>query len=494
MTSRESALWVDSEARPFSSEVEPRSNYFVSRVKKDFRGGLSTIGGIVTTVHRDLGDSALAVRLRSSAYVSGLDFGHLFANRTWEVSGTAVGSYISGSTPVLIAAQRSSVRFYQRPDASYLHVDSSARRLAGWAGTLNINKSAGKHWTGDLRTNAISPGYEINDLGFQNNSDRVTVSGGLNYDERIPGKHLRNWGAGLRPEFRTNFGGDITGKTLRGDVDVQLLNFTGARVNLSHDFEALDDRLTRGGPLSAAVPSTTISANLNSDSRKPLTWNLSASEKWDDAKGWSQSRGIRFGFRPTSWFSGELGPNYSRSRNAAQYLARVTDAFATNTFGARYIFSEIRQTTLSTQARLNWTMSPRLGLSVVAEPFIASGQYATPQELRAPRIFAFNVYGKDVGTARQDPDTRVFTVDPDGTGPAAAFTISDRSFNTRSMNATANVRWDWRDGSTFFLVWQHRRANPATFGSFSWNRDVHDLFASPSENTLMFKFNYWFNM
>ena len=436
----------------------------------------------------------MAGRLRSSAYVSGLDFGHLFGNRTWEVSGTAVGSYITGATPVIIAAQRSSVRFYQRPDASYLDVDSSAQSLIGWAGTFNINKSAGEHWTGDVRTNAISPGYEINDLGFQNSSDRVTVSGGLNYDERLPGKILRNWGAGLRPEFRTNFGGDVTGKTLRGDFDLQLLNFTGARVNLSHEFRSLDDRLTRGGPLAATVPSSNISVNLNGDSRRPYTWNLSASERWDESNAWSQSRGFRLGFRPTSWSSGELGPNYSRSRGTAQYITRVTDALATNTFGARYIFSEIRQTTLSMQARLNWIMSPRLGLSVVAEPFVASGQYGTPQELRTPRTFEFNVYGRDIGTVQRDAETRAFLIDPDGVGQASAFTVSDRSFNSRSMNATANVRWDWRDGSTFFLVWQHRRANPAQFGTFDWNRDVRDLFGSPSENTLMFKFNYWLNM
>ena len=418
----------------------------------------------------------------------------MFANRTWEVSGTAVRSYINGSTPVIIAAQRSSVRFYQRPDASYLHVDSSARSLAGWAATLNLNKAAGTHWTGDVRTNAISPGYEINDLGFQNNADRITISGGLNYDERVPGKHVRSWGAGLHPEFRTNFGGDVTGKTLRGDVDVQSRNFTSVRVNVSREFEAIDDRLTRGGPLAATVPSSSIGFNVNGDQRKAFTWNVSANEKWDESKGWSQSRGVRFGFRPASWLSGELAPNYSRSRNTAQYLTRVTDAFATNTFGARYIFSEIRQTTLSTQARLNWTMSPRLGLSVVAEPFIASGAYATPRELRTPRTFTFNAYGKDVGTVQYSTDTRTYSIDPDGLGPAAAFTVADRTFNTRSINATANVRWDWRDGSTFFLVWQHRRANPAQFGTFSWNRDAHDLFATPSENTLLFKFNYWFNM
>lgn len=493
VTSREEAPWVDSAAKRFRTEVEPRSNYFAARVKKEMSEGQSSIGGILTMVHRDLGDSLLATRLRSSAYVSGVDFGHSFANRTWELSGNVVASYVNGTSAVLTSAQRSSVRFYQRPDADYLEVDSSATHLAGWTGALGLKKSSGTHWTGEVNASAVSPGYEINDLGFQNNADRATVSGGVNYDQRVAGKHIRNWGVGVRPEFRTNFGGDVTSRALRADMEGQLLNFIGGKINLSHEFSSLDDRLTRGGPLAASVPANNVSVNLNGDSRKAYTWNISASERWDESGAWGQSRNIKFGFRPASWWSGEIGPKLSRSRGTAQYLTSVSDPLATATYGRRYIFAGIRQTTLSLQTRLNMTMSPQLGFSLVAEPFIASGEYSGPRELRAARTFEFNDYGVDVGTMRRNDDTRRFEIDPDGAGPAQAFTVADNSFNTRSMNATANLRWDWRSGSTLFLVWQHRRSNPANYGRFDLNRDFHEIFGKRAENTLMFKVNYWFN-
>lgn len=493
LTAREVAPWVDSLAQGFQSEVEPLSNYFVTRVSKDLRAGQSMIGGIFTSVQRGLGDSTLATRLRSSAYVSGVDFGHLFAKQAWEVNGNIVGSYISGAAPVLTAVQRSSVRFYQRPDADYLAVDSQATRLAGWSGSLNLKKNNGKHWTGDIGTSFISPGYEINDLGFQNSSDRISLDGSLNYDQRDPGKRFRNWGITVRPELRTNFGGDITKKTLRGDANVQLLNLIGGRINFAHDFSSLDDRLTRGGPLALSVPVNDVSFNMNGDSRRAFTWNVFVSERFDAAGGWRQSRNVKFGYRPSSWLTGEIGPNYSRGRTTAQYVSSVEDPFAVATYGRRYIFSGIDQNTLSMQTRLNLTMSPTLSISMVAEPFIASGHYDSPQELRAPRTFEFNQYGKDIGTVMRNADTRLFEIDPDGAGPANAFAISDRSFNTRSINATANLRWEWRPGSTFFLVWQHRRANSASYGDFRFNRDFHDIFAARSENTLMFKVNYWLN-
>jgi len=493
LTARVVAPWVDSTAQRFASEVEPLSNYFVTRVSKDLRAGQSMVGGIFTSVRRGLGDSTLATRLRSSAYVSGFDFGHLFAHQAWEISGNIVGSSINGAAPVMLAAQRSSVRFYQRPDADYLAVDSQATHLAGWSGALNLSKNNGRHWTGDIRTSFVSPGYEINDLGFQNNSDRISLNSSLNYDERNPGQHFRNWGVTARTELRTNFGGDITQKALRGDANVQLLNFIGGRINFAHEFTSLDDRLTRGGPLAMSVPVNDVSINLNGDSRRPFTWNVFASERSDASGGWRQARNVKFGVRPASWLNGEIGPNYSRARTTAQYVTSISDPLALATYGRRYIFSGINQNTLSMQTRLNLTMSPTLSVSMVAEPFIASGQYDSPEELRTAGTFDFNRYGTDIGTVVRNADTRLFVVDPDGSGPASAFSIADRSFNTRSINATANLRWEWRPGSTLFLVWQHRRANPANYGDFRFNRDFHDIFSARSENTLMFKVNYWLN-
>ena len=493
VTARETATWVDSASQRYSSEVEPQSSYFVARARKDLREGQSNIGGIVTMANRNLADSALAQRLRSSAYVAGVDFGHLFGNRTWEVSGSLAGSHIIGSESVMISAQRSSARYFQRPDATYLGVDSAATSLSGWTGALNVSKSAGLHWTGNLRTSAVSPGYEINDLGFQNSSDRISVSGGVNYDENDPGRVLRKWGMGLRPEMRANFGGDIVGRAVRGDADAQLLNYVSGRINFSRDLSSLDDRLTRGGPLAHTLPSGNISVNLNGDSRKAYTWSLSASERQDDSGAWAQSRNAQFGFKPAGWWGGELSANYSRSRSTAQYVTSVYDTLATGTFGRRYVFAGIAQTTVSLTTRLNVTMSPRLTFAFVAEPFIASGAYGTPKELRAPRTYDFNVFGRDVGTARYDADAHSYEIDPDGAGPASAFTVSDRSFNTRSVNATGNLRWEWRPGCTLFLVWQHRRSNPATYGDFDWRRDGRELLGGRADNVLLFKLNYWWN-
>ena len=65
------------------------------------------------------------------------------------------------------------------------------------------------------------------------------------------------------------------------------------------------------------------------------------------------------------------------------------------------------------------------------------------------------------------------------------------------------LRWEWRPGSTLFIVWQQRRVNSVTgqgaaganswVGTFDWARDAGDIFGVAADNILMIKVNYWLN-
>ena len=93
------------------------------------------IGGILTAVDRDLSTPGLALSLRSSAYVAGVDFRHETTDRSWSLDGSATGSRIAGSAPVLLAAQRSSARYFQRPDSRFQRLDSAATGMSGFLST-----------------------------------------------------------------------------------------------------------------------------------------------------------------------------------------------------------------------------------------------------------------------------------------------------------------------------------------------------------------------
>ncbi|NIT85524.1 MAG: hydrolase, partial [Gemmatimonadetes bacterium] len=131
--------------------------YGVARVQRDFRDGRSAVGFIGTGVARD-GGAAAALNLRSRALTGGLDFRHRFGGDRFQVSGYAVGSRVSGSRETIEATQRSSSRYFQRPDADHVRLDPERTSLDGWAGFLQTSKIGGGFWRFSTGAQLRSPG------------------------------------------------------------------------------------------------------------------------------------------------------------------------------------------------------------------------------------------------------------------------------------------------------------------------------------------------
>jgi hypothetical protein len=404
VTARQMAPYVDIAGNREEAQVSPLSNYFVGRVRKDFRSGQSALGGIGTAVHRDLEEPVLANLLRSSAYSGGLDFFHEWSNRAWSLQGQLAASRITGSPQVIENAQISSARYYQRPDAQHLALDPEATSLAGYTANLELHRQAGVHWRGNVQLSASSPGFEVNDLGYQRNADRREVEARLQYQETRPGDLFRRYDVSVQPRASWNFNGDRLSTNVSSRLSLTFLNYWSTHLNYQHELAGLDDRLTRGGPMAKRPASEQISLTVSTDFTKAYSGMLTLRREWDKAGGLQHSLGGRISLKPTSTTDFSLGPRLSFNRSAAQYLTTVTDPVATETFGARYIFAELDQTTLSVDTRLNVTFTPDLTLELFAQPFVASGDYGTPMELAAPRTFDFLRYGIDAGTAHLDED------------------------------------------------------------------------------------------
>ncbi|MDQ3310322.1 MAG: DUF5916 domain-containing protein, partial [Gemmatimonadota bacterium] len=503
VTAREEAIFVDRSAVEHRAAVEPLSNYFVGRVKRDLRSGQTVLGAMVTSTHRALSDAALAGRLRSAAYAGGVDFKHEWANRAWSAVGFVSSSSILGEPQAITAAQRSSARYYDRPDAEHLTLDPTATSLGGYNARLDVGKRAGLHWTGNVALTATSPGYEINDLGFQTLADRRGISGSLNYAEYQPGSVFQQWNVNGSLGSRWNYGNDFLGSTASVGASGLLLNYWGGGFSLYHSFAGLDDRLTWGGPLARGLAETGFDASVYSDSREAWTGSGSTSFARDQAGGWRAFLGTDFGWRAASNWNVSVGPYLSRYHSEVQFLAAIADPTAVSTYGNRYVFSDVSQTSVGLNTRLNVTFTPNLALSVYAQPFVSSSGFGLPKELSAPRTLEFGRYGTDVGSLEYDAETRSYRVDPDGGGPAAPFEIYNGNFNTRSLRGNAVLRWEYRPGSTLFLVWQQNRfdyldafgANPgsSSVGRFNLARDTRRLFGAAPDNIFMLKVNYWLN-
>jgi Domain of unknown function (DUF5916) len=63
----------------------------------------------------------------------------------------------------------------------------------------------------------------------------------------------------------------------------------------------------------------------------------------------------------------------------------------------------------------------------------------------------------------------------------------------KSFRTTNVLRWEYKPGSTLFVVWQQARENDAVPGGFRFRRDVHDIFGVAPRNVFLVKLAYWVN-
>jgi len=490
VTSQGSAQIQRADGTRTSEAVEPLANYGVLSLRKDMRGGGSGIGVLATTVNRRLNDPLLD-GLRSSAFTTGMDFFHRFGENSFAVSGTLGASHIRGDSTAITNAQRSSARYYQRPDQDYVTLDPTATSMSGFAASMQIGKVAG-NWTYGSDFFAYSPGFEINDAGFQTQTDRIFHGLRLSRRWLRPGKVFQRATSSATWTQSWNFGGVRQSRQAGLAWNGTFHNYWFVGMNAAYNFTSLNDRSTRGGPLTEFPSSWSTSLFVGSDGRKPvsvLAVGFYARNKYD---GWGGGSNVNLTIRPTGAVSFSIGPTYNRTHSIGFYVTQRTDPDAVATYGSRYIYSELVQSTLDATIRADVAITPDLSIQLYAQPFLASADYQRFKELAAPREYDFIHYGEDGGsTLSLDSETNVYIVDTDGSGPINPISFYNPDFRVRSLRSNLVLRWEYTPGSTLFLVWNRGQsgydANP-TFNAFD---ELGNLFRDDQQNTFVLKLNYW---
>jgi hypothetical protein len=178
-------------------------------------------------------------------------------------------------------------------------------------------------------------------------------------------------------------------------------------------------------------------------------------------------------------------PTYIRQRDSQQYVATIGGGRPV-TYDQRYVFSYIDRSTLSTQFRMGFTLKPDVNIDLYAEPFAASGRYYDFGELNAPRVRQRRLYGTDGTTVTVQPDgSRAIT---DG---ASTFTLRNFDFNVRSFRSNVVLRWEYRPGSTLYLVWQQNRHVSEPLGNRVSAGDMFRSLTAPGSNYFVVKMSFW---
>ena len=491
VTAREEGRFVDEGGASSKALAEPLTNFFVGRLNREMRSGQTTFGPMLTAVTRDVSNPRAGDALHSSAFAGGVDFYHEWADRTWNIAGFAVGSHVTGSPDAILRTQRTSTRYFQRPDAKSFSLDPTRTSLNGTAASVQFRKASGRHWTGDGWVATTSPGFEMNDLGFQQRADRHAAGGGIRYQELEPGDVLRTWNVFSGNDFAVNWDGDVVDARnfLRGTV--QFLNYWSISGMIRNEPERMDDRFTRGGPLAETPHAMYSELEVTSDPRQAVGGSVQVGRWRNDVGGAIDDAQVSLTLRTSPRWNLTVGPSYIHARQDAQYVSTVTDEAATGTFGRRYIFAPLDQKELGIVTRLNYTFTRDLTLELYVQPLVSHADYGTPKEFLTPSGYDFGVYGQDLGSLTKVGD--VYHVEVPHADGTSMFTVPDRSFTTRSLRGNAVVRWEYRPGSTLFFVWQQERLNRDLMGSFGLDQAMGSLFDAQANNVFVVKWSYWLN-
>lgn len=469
--------------------VEPMTNYFVGRLQKDFNEGKTILGGMVTAVNRNITNEHLHF-LHRAAYTGGFDFLHTWKDRTYYLGIKGILSHVQGDEAAIYRTQTSSARYFQRPDADHLSLDSTRTSLSGYGGTVKFGKKGSGRIRFESSLTLRSPGLELNDIGYMRNADMIHHGTWMGYYIREPFSIFRNFYLNLNYWLYGNFNRELLSKHLNMNFNNQFKNYWYSNGSITRNFESLSSTFLRGGPAFIAPGYWSLNFNLSSDSRKKFYYNFGHwVGLWDDNSRINTNYWCGFTFRPSNAVRLSVYPSYDHNIDKLQYVTQVDTEDDT-----RYIFAKINQKTLGFSLRLNYTLTPNLTIQFYGQPFISAAKYSNLKRITNPRAekFADRFHTFTANEIEPNTDEEAYSIDENGDGETD-YNFDFPDFNFRQFQSNLVIRWEYQPGSTLYLVWSQGRTGCVSNGDFTYYNNMKDLFSIHPHNVFLIKFNRLFS-
>jgi hypothetical protein len=424
--------------------IEPLTSYFVGRVQQDVLKGNSRVGFITTAANR---------KDAESAYVGAMDWSLKLGEGTHQFSGT-LGASLTGT-----------------------------EERSGWLTHLAYDKTGG-WFRSSAGVSMYSPDFDANDLGYIPRANWLFPRLSVSLHKERPWGPFRQlslvmdgWGDwGIQHEWAGQTERWINlSKTLDLGFNAQFSNFWRAFPAVYYSFEGLDDLDTRGGPLIVKPANTRIVLWVGGDARLSVIPDLWLSRRADvngenppypwkkGSISWESAVGLRI--KPASNAEFYIKPSYNRRRSKSQWVQNIDDDG--NGVIDHFVYGELKSHTFGITTRAAVTFTPDLSLQFYMQPFVATGDYSNFRELARPSSYEFTPYIE----LAENPD-----------------------FSRRSLRSNLVFRWEYRPGSTLFLVWSQSLSASLDTPSFHpWDSMIQS-FSDEGQNIFLLKLNYWLGM
>jgi hypothetical protein len=392
---------------------------------------------------------------------------------------------VSGEATAIERLQRSPAHYFQRPDREYSRIDPRRRSMTGYKVIAGLERRSGRHWLWDTEVTAISPGLETNDIGRTLTGDGLRHILSVRYRETEPGRMFRTYSLSFNINNEWTYDKDHIVRLFRPSALIMLKNFWTISTVVSRSLRVLDPALTRGGPLMQRPAGWTTTVTLANAAASQTRWSASATAIANEDAGYARRASLLFSFRPSPRWQLSMEPAVDRTNDVQQYITTLGGG-RPESYGQRYVFSSIDRTTLSSEMRMGLTVRPDLNIDVYAEPFASSGRYADFGELVRGGARDRLAYGSSGTTLARD--AKGDWVVAAGNAP---FRLKNPDFAVRSLRSNVVVRWEWKPGSTLYLVWQQDHERRDVTAARAGIDDLFGAFTIPGRTVLAVKSSFW---
>lgn len=475
-----------------SEVVEPFTNYFAARVVKNWKGN-TLLGGIITSVNRDLSEPYLKEFLVRNALTAGVDFTQYFRNRLYYVDFKGMFSTLHGSKEAITLLQRRPAHYYQRQSAAdYLGVNPDRTSLRGTGGLIKIGRRGNEKWTFAESFSWSSPGFDLNDMGYMKSADVLTNYSEIAYRQKDIWKMFRSNSLTLSQENQWDYGGTLIKSEAAFNWTTMTLNRLQLNVWETVKWSDIENRLLRGGPDVRFNPSFFTAVTFNTDNTRRLMFKVRY-ENYQNTDGYDSFNKIRpsitWRMGNHIYFSGEF--DYTKNTESLQYVATVQPGGGgSDNSHPEYVIGQMDQKTYSLILKLQVNLTPDLSVQFYGSPFTSTAKFKDFKEARETKSHTYEKRFYAFTPNEISYSDNVYTVNRDGVG--YSFKNPDFSFNEFRSNLV--VRWEYRPGSTLYFVWEHSKSNRDQDYVPRWSKNLDRMFGFPATNVLMVKMNYWFNL
>jgi hypothetical protein len=268
----------------------------------------------------------------------------------------------------------------------------------------------------------------------------------------------------------------------------QFWNKWEAALELEYE-QRVDTRMLRGGPALRWHDFFDFSAGVGTDPSRRFRASLHgsyAAARDDDSRSWGLEGNATLRLSNRLSLSG--AGSYENLLDELQYAAAPVTAD-----GPRWVLGRLDQESWSFTFRVNLSVTPDLTVQYYGSPFIGTGRYTDYKRVTDPlareNVDRFALYARAEITFQ--PSTNTYEVTEAVGG--VPYTFPNPDFSFRQFRSNLVARWEWKPGSSMYLVWSQGRTGFVPSWEPSLGSNWEALWRTEPDNVFLVKLSYWFS-